>query len=95
LSSQDDLRIRRALDKDDADIDWLLNDIMCSDIDTKAVMQLKGIDAEQFLTVTYSVCASASLFFISRYIKLFYRSSTRRQVAPKVLTNSPETGPIA
>jgi hypothetical protein len=46
LSSQDDLRIRRALDKDDADIDRLLNDIMCSDIDMKAVMQLKGIDAE-------------------------------------------------
>lgn len=58
LSSQDDLRIRRALDQDDADIDRLLGDIIYSDIDTKAVMQLKGIDAEQFLTVTYSVCAS-------------------------------------
>ncbi|KIM92438.1 hypothetical protein PILCRDRAFT_762509 [Piloderma croceum F 1598] len=55
LSSQDDLRIRRALDKDDADIDRLMSDIICSDIDTKAVMQLKGVDAEQFLTVTYSI----------------------------------------
>jgi hypothetical protein len=56
LKCQDDPGFREALETDDKDRTQLLWCALNSDADKKAILQLKGDDAERFLTLTYLVC---------------------------------------
>jgi hypothetical protein len=55
LGCHDDQEFRNALDEDEADIVQMLEAVLRCDADRKAVLQLRGDDAERFLTLTHNV----------------------------------------
>jgi hypothetical protein len=55
LKCQDDPDFRRALDKDDKELNKLLRNTLNSDDERKAVLQLNRDDGERFLALAYSV----------------------------------------
>jgi hypothetical protein len=55
LGCHDDHEVRNALDEDEADIVRMFQAILNCDSHKKAVLQLRGNDAERFLTLTHNV----------------------------------------
>jgi len=55
LGCHDDDKIRNALDEDEAEIVRMLQDVLNCNSDKTAVLQLRGNDAERFLTLTHNV----------------------------------------
>lgn len=71
LACQDDPGFRKALDDDDRALNQLLRNTLNSDTDREAVSQLKGEDAEHFLTLIYSVRDQYINFMLHRLIDNF------------------------
>jgi hypothetical protein len=55
LGCHDDHEFRNALDEDEADIVHMLQAVLRCDADRKAVLRLRGEDAERFLTLIHNV----------------------------------------
>ena len=55
IHCHDDHQIHNALDQDETDIVRLLQSILNCELDKKTVLELRGDDAEHFLTLTHNV----------------------------------------
>jgi hypothetical protein len=67
LMCQNDLDFLKALDNDEINLKQLLSNMLNSDNDREAVLELKGDDAECFLTLTFHVCILDILYVTWAY----------------------------
>lgn len=67
LTCQNDLDFLKALDNDEINLKQLLSNTLNSDNDKEAVLELKGDDAERFLTLTFHVCILDILYVTWAY----------------------------